>query len=107
MLEIAPATWNLNYDKAGGTITAFIRDGDLDAVDLDSFVLTGDGDGELEASSATREGNHVKAHFAKDQLLPLLDNPEKNSRHTVTVSFQGSGGTVELSEEVKITGNSN
>lgn len=108
-LQLSPSTWNLNYDKSGGTITAFIRGGDLDDIDLDSFVLTGDNSEaeELEAASATREGNHVKVHFDKDQLLALLDDPEKGSEHTVTVSFEGSGGTVELSGEVKITGNSN
>ena len=85
-LQLSPSTWNLNYDHANGSVTAFIRGQGLDAIDTDSVELVGDDpDADpLAASSARLEGNHVRAQFPKNQVLDLLDEPEKGSTHTVS-----------------------
>lgn len=106
-LEIVPPTWNLNYDKASGQIKAFIRGDGLEDIDLDSFKLAGDNPGaeELEADSASLQGNHIQAKFPKNQVLGLLNEPSSGSVHTVTVTFSSkSGEEFELTAEVSITG---
>lgn len=107
-LQLSPDTWNLNYDKSSGTVTAFIRGDGLDRIDLSSITLAGDNpDAEpLAASQASLEGNHVRARFPKNEVLGLLDNPTKGSTHTVTIAFADSetGDTFELTAQVKITG---
>jgi hypothetical protein len=107
-LQLSPGTWNLNYDRANGSVTAFIRGQGLSAIDTGSVELVGD-DPEadpLPASSARLEGNHVRAQFPKNRVLDLLDEPAKGSSHTVTVRFtSGDGaGSHELQAQVKVVG---
>ncbi len=107
-LQIDPDTWNLDYDHSAGTVTAFLTGSGFDQVVLDSILLLGDNpDADpLAPVSATREGNHDKARFAKSDVLDLLDDPMAGSMHTVTVQFEieGQDGTSELMADVKIVG---
>ncbi len=107
-LEIDPDDWNLNFDHSAGTVTAFIRGSGFDQVVLDSIVLAGDNPdaAALAPVSATREGDHDRARFAKNQVLGLLDDPQSGSVHTVTLQFEieGQEGTSELMADVTIEG---
>lgn len=108
-LQLSPSSWNLNYDHANGSVTAFIRGQGLCAVDTDSVELVGD-DPEadpLAASTARLEGEHVRAQFPKNRVLDLLDEPSKGSTHTVTVRFTSDDGAAshELTTQVKVVGN--
>ena len=78
-LQLSPNTWNLNYDHSSGTVAAFIRGQGFRKVVLDSIVLVGDNpDAEpLEPVGATREGDHVRARFAKNRVLDVLDEPAR------------------------------
>ncbi|NIM18607.1 MAG: hypothetical protein GTO45_42065 [Candidatus Aminicenantes bacterium] len=107
-LELAPDVWNLNYDKSSGTVKAFLRGEGIEKIDLDSIEMEGDNSEAepLKAVSASRQGNHVKANFPKNQVLDLLSNPAEGTTHTITVSFLEINGSVrkEASTEVTITG---
>lgn len=107
-LQLSPNTWNLNYDHSSGTVTAFIRGQGFRDVILDSIVLVGDNpDAEpLEPVGATREGDHVRARFAKNQVLDILDEPENGSVHTVILRFEVDGvdEVQELTADVRIVG---
>lgn len=107
-LQLSPDTWNTSYEHSSGTVAAFIRGQGFRDVVLDSVVLVGDAvDTEpLEPVSATREGNHVRARFAKSEVLDLLDEPENGSVHTVALQFEVDGvdELQELTAEVRIVG---
>lgn len=107
-LQLSPDTWNLNYENSSGTVTAFIRGQGFRDVILESIVLVGDAmDAEpLEPVSASRQGNHVRARFAKSEVLGILDGPEDGSVHTVALRFEVDGvdGLQELTAEVRIVG---
>jgi hypothetical protein len=107
-LELAPGVWNLNYDKSTGIVKAFLRGEGIEKIDLDSIEMEGDNpDAEpLQAVSASRQGNHVKATFPKNQVLDLLLDPAAGTTHTITVTFLEVNGSVrqEVSTEVTITG---
>jgi hypothetical protein len=107
-LQISPDSWNLNYDHSQGTVTAFLRGTGFDQVVLDSILLLGDNaDAEpLAPVSATRQGDHARAQFAKNMVLGLLDMPTSGSMHTVTLQFEidGQDGTSELTADVTIEG---
>ncbi len=108
-LEISPDDWNLNYAHSSGTVTAFIRGTGFQEVLLDSIVLEGDNPDAmpLDPVSATRQGDHVKAAFAKSQVLDLLDDPQPGSMHTVTLTFEvdrqmGQMDALSLDDQVTI-----
>jgi hypothetical protein len=105
-LEIKPSTWNMNYNSSSGVVKAFIKGDDIADIDLDDIKLKGDNEsaGELEASSASRQGNHVQIDFPKNEVLAYLDNPAPGSSHTVTVIFELNGEEVELSAIITIVG---
>ena len=107
-LQVSPATWNTNFSRSSGHVTAFIRGTGLGAVDLDSIELAGDDPGAepLQASFARLEGDHVRAQFPKSEVLDLLDEPARDSRHTVLVTFTANDGldSFELEAEVRVTG---
>jgi hypothetical protein len=108
-LKISPSTWNLNYPKSSGDVKAFIQGEGIDKIDLDAIEMTGDNpSASLLATSASLEGNHVKANFPKSLVLDLLLNPTAGSVHTVTVtiSAKNSNKQVELSADVTIEGSS-
>lgn len=105
-LEIVPSQWNLKYAGASGHVTAFIRGDGLEGIDLDSIIMVGENGAdldELENDSAKLSGNHIKADFPKNQVLDLLNSPEKGSTHTITVVFKDeSGKEYELTAEIGI-----
>ena len=105
-LEISPDDWNLNYDHANGTVEAFIRGTGFRDVLLDSIVLEGDNADAmpLDPVSTTRQGDHVRARFAKNRVLDLLDDPQPGSMHTVTVTFEVDGqmDAVSLDDDITI-----
>jgi len=103
--EISPDSWNTNYATSNGTVTAFIRGDGLSNIDLDSIELVGDA-GSLAASSASLEGNHVRARFPKNQVLDILDGADPGTEHTVLVSFTANDGadSFELEDQVKVVG---
>ncbi len=104
-LDISPSNWNTNYPKSNGSIQAFIRGEGFDNIDLNSLELVGAA-GSLAPSGVSREGNHVKAQFAKNEVLGILNNPTSGTSHTVKVTFSGqTGGSFELSAQVRIVGN--
>jgi len=107
-LQLAPDVWNLNYDKSSGNVKAFLRGEGIENIDLDSIEMEGDNSGAepLPAVSASRQGNHVKAEFPKNELLALLSSPAEGSTHTITVTFLEVNGSVrkKVSTEVRITG---
>lgn len=106
--ELAPDVWNLNYDRSAGTVEGFLRGEGFELVDLTSIEMVGD-DPEAEplpADSASRQGNHVRARFPKNQVLDLLLDPEPGSMHTVLLTFtaEGDDERFELPVEVTIVG---
>jgi hypothetical protein len=108
-LQLSPDTWNLSYEHSAGTVAAFIRGPGFRDVVLDSIVLVGDDDTAepLEpVATPTRQGNNVRARFAKSDVLDLLDEPENGSMHTVALLFEVDGvdELQELTAEVRIVG---
>lgn len=107
-LQISPDSWNLNFRRSSGTVTAFIRGDGLDEIDLSSILMEGDNDDAepLAASTARLEGEHVRAQFPKNQVLDLLDEPERGSTHEITIEFLDQGGeSHELTQEIRVVGN--
>lgn len=106
-LEIAPSEWDLNYYHSSGTVKAFIRGIGYDRIDLATIIMKADNPTAvpLPALNATRQGTHVRAEFPKSQVLSLLLNPMKGSRHTIIINLLEIGGTepVELSAQITVT----
>ena len=111
--EIQPSTWNTNWARSAGTVSVKITGDNLDDVDLDSIVLIGtDDEAEpLEALRASRQGNHIRAFFAKRDAIKTLDTPTAGETHDVIIRFTvaGDGGDVEteITDVVRITGPGN
>jgi hypothetical protein len=109
-LQLAPDVWNLNYYGASGNVQAFLRGEGIENIDLDTIEMYGDNPSAepLQADSASRQGNHVKAEFPKNKVLDLLLDPAAGTTHTVTVTYIEINGSVrlEVSTEVRITGSS-
>lgn len=107
-LQLSPSTWNLNYDHSAGTVTAFIRGQGFRDVVLGSILLVGDDDEAepLEPVDVSRQGNNVRARFAKNEVLDVLSDPENGSVHTVALQFEVAGveELQELTAEVRIVG---
>lgn len=105
-VEIQPDHWNTNYPDSEGWVTVFIRGEGNDDVALSSVVMVGDlaSAEPLPAASATREGNHVRAHFPKSRVLSILDNPVAGSVHEVTIRFDLDGAGTERTDRVTIVG---
>jgi hypothetical protein len=107
-LEIDPDEWNLNFSNSSGTVEAFIRGEDINKIDLNSIEMQGDNPLAatlaLAALSATRQGDHIHARFAKSQVIDLLLDPAEGTVHTIIVSFLETDGTErqELSAEITI-----
>src|SRR5262245_44233087 len=72
--ELQPDVWNTNYAHSEGTVSALIRGSDLGQIHLDSIVLVGtdDAEGPVKALRATRQGNNIRAFFAKDDAIDSL-----------------------------------
>ncbi|MDX1632678.1 MAG: hypothetical protein R3234_12485, partial [Thermoanaerobaculia bacterium] len=105
-LEIQPKSWNTNWEKSSGTVSALIRGDEIDEIDLGSIVLIGtsaEADA-LEPSSVGRQGNNVRARFRKADAFATLHEPEPGETHTIIIRFTVGGGEEELTFDVKIVG---
>lgn len=107
-VELQPDVWNTNYARSAGTISAVIRGGGLGEIDLDSIVLVGTdaAEGPVAALRASRQGNQIRAFFAKDDALASLDTPSRGEVHEVTIEFTLGADNVEksLTDRVRIVG---
>jgi hypothetical protein len=106
-LEIAPAEWDLNYFHSSGTVKAFIRGEGFDKIDVATIIMKGDNTTALPltALKATRQGNHARAEFPKNQVINLLLDPIGGSVHTIIINFLEIGGTdpIELTAQITVT----
>ena len=86
-LAIQADHWNINWARSNGTVSALIRGEGLADIDLNSIELVGtDPDAEpLPALRASRNGNHVRAFFAKDDAFATLDTPRPGEMHEITI----------------------
>jgi len=105
-LAIQPDSWNLNWAHSHGTVSALIRGDGLADIDLDSIELVGtDPDADpLPALRARREGNHVRAFFAKDDAFATLDTPKRGEVHEITIRFTAAGEDKELTDRIRVVG---
>ncbi len=106
-LEIQPDAWNTNWVRSNGTVTALIRGSNLGAIDLDSIVLVGtDGAAEdLELLRVGRQGNHIRAFFAKDDAFETLDTPAPGETHEIVIrlTIEGVADAPDVEKELKDT----
>ena len=105
-LQLAPDEWNLNYQNSSGTVAAFIRGEGRNLIDLGSIEMLGDNSGAdpLPASNASAQGDHVRARFAKNRVIDLLQDPAPGTMHTITIQFLDTegGGPYALTGEIVI-----
>lgn len=108
-LAIQPDTWNTNWARSAGTVSALLRGSDLDSIALDSIFLIGTDPAAapLAPLRVQRTGNHVRAFFAKSAALATLDTPVAGERHDVEIHFTDASGPVELVDSVRIVGPGN
>ena len=106
--ELQPDVWNTNYAHSEGTVSALIRGSDLGKIHLDSIVLVGtdDAEGPVKALRATRQGNNIRAFFAKDDAIDSLETPKRGEVHEVAIEFtMGEDNTKKsLTDRVRIVG---
>jgi hypothetical protein len=106
-VEIQPDVWNTNWVRSNGTVTALIRGSNLGDVDLDSIVLVGtDGAAEaLEPLRVGRQGNHIRAFFAKDDAFETLDTPAPGETHEIVIrlTIEGVADAPDVEKELKDT----
>ena len=103
-LEIQPAVWNTNWERATGTVSALLRGADAKLIDEASIVLVGDA-GEAQPRRVQGSGGQVRAFFAMADAIEVLDDPDRGETHTVRVQFTVDGGEAqELSFEVRVVG---
>lgn len=105
-LAIQADRWNVNWKNSNGTVSALIRGEGLDDIDLDSIELVGtDEDAEpLPALRASRNGNHVRAFFAKDDAFATLDTPKPGEEHEITITLSVAGEDQELTDKIRVVG---
>lgn len=107
-LAIQADRWNVNWARSNGTVSALIRGEGLEDVDLDSIELVGtDPDAEpLPALRASRNGNHIRAFFAKDDAFATLDTPKPGEEHeiTIVVEVDGEDEALELTDRIRVVG---
>ena len=109
-LEIQPGSWNTNWPHSEGTVTALIRGGSLDEVDLDSIELIGTDPAAapLPAQRASLNGNHIRAFFDKGDAFETLDTPRPGEAHKIVIRFlKRSGDRVELNDRIRVVGPAN
>jgi hypothetical protein len=105
-LAIQADRWNVNWKNSNGTVSALIRGEGLDDIDLDSIELVGtDPDADpLPALRASRNGNHVRAFFAKDDAFATLDTPKPGEVHEITITLSAGGEDQELTDRIRVVG---
>ena len=103
-LEIQPATWNTNWERSEGTVSALLRGRGAADVDRASVKLVGEA-GEATAVRVQVAGGQARAFFAKDDALAVLADPDPGETHTVEVHFTVDGGEAqELTFDVRVVG---
>lgn len=106
-LEIQPASWNTNWPRSSGTVTALIRGDHLNEVDLDSIELVGTDPAAapLPALRASLNGNHIRAFFDKGDAFETLDTPRPGEVHKIVIRLEKkSGDRVELTDRIRVVG---
>lgn len=105
-LAIQADSWNVNWARSGGTVTAFIRGDGLADIDLTTIELVGtDPEAEpLPALRARRVGNHVRAFFAKIDAFATLDTPKPGEVHEITIRLTAAGEETELTDRIRVVG---
>lgn len=105
-LQIQPDTWNTNWLKANGTVSALIRGDGFEEVDVDSVVLIGtDPDADpLAPQSVSAQGNHVRARFGQSAAFATLQDGDTGQTHLIVIRFTVGGEEMELSEEIRTVG---
>lgn len=103
--ELAPQEWNLNFEGSSGTVEAFIRGDGFELVDLASIEMVGDDPAAapLPATSASRQGDHVRARFPMNRVIGLLLDPQPGSVHTVLLTFSAEGDDERFELAVEVT----
>jgi hypothetical protein len=109
-VALQPDVWNTNYEHAEGTVSAVIRGSGLGEVNLDSIKLVGTDDAEEAVTPlrVMRQGNQIRAFFAKDDAIASLDTPTRGEVHEVTIELTtGEGADAadqSLTDNVRIVG---
>lgn len=104
--DMQPDAWNTNWTRSSGTVSAFIRGSGFDRIDLDSIVLIGTDPGAdpLAPSRVDRQGNHIRAFFAKPAAIGILDTPRPGEVHMLTIELTVEGELVTLTTQVRVVG---
>ncbi len=105
-LAIQPDSWNVNWVRSNGTVSALIRGEGLADIDLATIVLVGtDPEADpLPALRASRQGNHVRAFFAKDDAFDTLDTPRPGEMHEIIIRFTAAEAEEELTDRIRVVG---
>lgn len=106
-LEIQPGSWNMNWPRSSGTVTALIRGDHLGDVDLDSIELVGTDPAAapLPALRASLNGNHIRAFFDKGDAFETLDTPRPGESHKIVIRLTaGAASATELSDRIRVVG---
>lgn len=105
-LAIQADRWNVNWARSNGTVSALIRGEGLDDIDLDNIELVGtDPDADpLPALRASRNGNHVRVFFAKDDAFATLDTPRPGEMHEIIIRLTVAGTDEELTDRIRVVG---
>ena len=106
-LRVSPDSWNTNWSRSSGTVTAFLDGGGFVLIDAATVVLLGDDPAEppLAARHSQRNGQHVRATFGKADALDLLLPPVLTGQsRTVQVQFVQHGTTVLMPATIHIVG---
>jgi hypothetical protein len=108
-LEIQPNSWNTNWVRSSGQVTAVIRGTGLASIDLHSIVLVGSDDTAtpLPATRAARSGNHVRAFFPMSDAFETLDDPKPGQTHEITIELSSKDGAkakTELTDDIRVVG---
>ncbi len=105
-VEVQPDTWNTNWTRSSGTVSALIRGEGFERIDLGSIMLIGTAPAAapLAPTRAQREGNHVRAFFSQSQAIGSLDTPVRGETHVVTLRLTVDGQTLDLTATVRVVG---
>lgn len=105
-LELQPDVWNTNWAHSQGTVSALLRGGNPNQIDLSSIKLIGTktSAAPLAPVRVQRTGNQVRAFWSQSAALATLDTPQRGETHDVKVRFSAAGATKALSAPVRIVG---
>jgi hypothetical protein len=87
-------------------VTALIRGDGLDKIDLKSIQLIGTDTAAapLDATRATRTGNHVRAYFRQADAIKTLDTPKAGEKHKITIELSAGGTKTDLTDQIRVVG---